>query len=124
KDRDVLRRAYNDAAGVTASFNLNLLRRINRELDGQFDLHQFEHIAIWNEKRKRIEMHLRSRCDQTVSIRSRNVEFRRGEPICTEYSHKYTPEQLEQLAQRCGFRVTGFWTDPQKWFGVAYLTAE
>jgi dimethylhistidine N-methyltransferase len=124
KDRDVLRRAYNDAAGVTAAFNLNLLRRINRELGGQFDLQSFEHVAIWNERRKRIEMHLRSRCDHTAAVRSRKFHFRRGETICTEFSHKYTCEQLEQMAARCGFTLTHVWTDPQEWFGVAYLRSE
>jgi dimethylhistidine N-methyltransferase len=124
KDRDVLRAAYNDEAGVTARFNLNLLRRINRELGGDFDLDAFEHRAIWNENKSRIEMHLSSRCDQTVTIDDHEIHFLRGETICTEYSHKYTRERLEQMASRSQFGMRQMWADPKEWFGVAYLSAE
>lgn len=124
KDRDVLRAAYNDAAGVTARFNLNLLRRINRELGGDFDLEAFTHRAIWNEDKSRIEMHLSSRCDQTVTIDEHAIGFTRGETICTEYSHKYTRERLAQMAARSGFAVQQVWTDPNEWFGVTYLSAD
>lgn len=124
KDRDVLRAAYNDAAGVTARFNLNMLRRINREIGGDFDLDAFAHRAIWNEDKSRIEMHLASRCDQTVTIDGHEIPFAEGETICTEYSHKYTRSRLEQMATRSSFAVQQVWTDPNEWFGVAYLSAE
>jgi L-histidine Nalpha-methyltransferase len=124
KDRDVLRAAYNDAAGVTARFNLNLLRRINRELGGDFDLGAFAHRAIWNESKSRIEMHLASRRVQSVTIACHETSFARDETICTEYSHKYTPERLQQMAARSSFAVRHIWIDPNEWFGVAYLSAE
>jgi dimethylhistidine N-methyltransferase len=124
KDRDVLRSAYNDTAGVTARFNLNLLHRINAELEGGFDIDAFSHRAIWNEAKSRIEMHLVSRCDQTVRIGEEAIDFVRNETICTEYSHKYTRNRLQQMAARSSFVVRHIWTDPNEWFGVAYLGAE
>jgi dimethylhistidine N-methyltransferase len=124
KDREVLRAAYNDAADVTARFNLNLLRRINRELGGDFDLEAFAHRAIWNEDKSRIEMHLVSRCRQIVTIYGRQFTFSKGETICTEYSHKYTRENLEQMAARSRFDVREVWSDADGWFGVAYLSAD
>lgn len=121
KDAGILHAAYNDAAGVTATFNLNLLLRINRELRGDFDLDAFRHEAIWNEQQSRIEMHLRSRCEQTVTIGDEEIEFARGETICTEFSHKYTLNRIERMADRSGFSLNHLWTDAREWFGVAYL---
>jgi L-histidine Nalpha-methyltransferase len=105
--------AYNDPAGVTAAFNLNLLARINRELGADFDLARFEHDALWNYEERRIEMHLRSVHRQSVKIPAANlrVMFNQGETIWTESSHKYLPEEVVRMAERTGFRCEGQWTD-------------
>lgn len=118
KDPRLLEAAYDDAQGVTARFNLNLLERINRELDGQFDLEAFEHRAVWNPVESRIEMHLVSRIAQTVAIPGADavVEFQAGETIHTENSHKYTPDLLADLARRAGLVEEARWTDPKGWF--------
>ena len=118
KDRAVLEAAYNDAKGVTAAFNLNLLRRANDEIGADFDLNQFEHRAIFNEKANRIEMHLVSRADQTVRINGTLIEFREGEAIHTESSYKYTPESFSDLIERSGWRPEEIWTDRRGWFSV------
>jgi L-histidine N-alpha-methyltransferase len=113
KDRDRMLRAYDDAIGLTAAFNLNLLGRINRELGGNFDLRNFEHQARWNEAERRIEMHLRSRVDQTAFITEADltVRFHTGETIWTESSHKFQLDELRELAERTGFRVETQWVD-------------
>src|SRR5713226_4431438 len=105
--------AYNDPAGVTAAFDLNLLGRINRELGADFDLACFEHQARWNYQERRIEMHLRSMQRQSVKIPAANlrVMFNQGETIWTESSHKYQPEEVVRMAQRTGFRCEGQWID-------------
>jgi L-histidine N-alpha-methyltransferase len=105
--------AYDDPTGVTGAFNLNLLGRINRELGGDFQLRQFEHQARWNDERRRIEMHLRSRVDQTVFIAETDlsVSFQAGETIWTESSHKFHLQELDAMAQQTGFRVEGQWVD-------------
>ena len=105
--------AYDDPAGVTAAFNLNLLGRINRELDGDFDLRHFEHVARYDVEAQRIEMHLLSRCHQTVHIKKADllVEFVPGETIWTESSHKFRPEQIARLARVAGFRLERQWID-------------
>ncbi|RAI43768.1 L-histidine N(alpha)-methyltransferase [Rhodoplanes roseus] len=121
KDPDVLTRAYNDAAGVTAEFNLNLLRRINRELGANFDLGAFWHRAVYNREQLRIEMHLGSKTRQRVRIDGRCFDFRRGETIHTESSYKYTPELFRTLANGAGWRVAESWTDRDKWFAVHAL---
>lgn len=121
KDLDVLLPAYNDAAGVTAEFNLNMLRRINRELDADFELDRFEHQAIYNAPRHRIEMHLRSECRQHVTIDGAVFDFSRGETICTEYSHKYTIEGMTELAGEAGLDVFHVWTDVNRYFAVLLL---
>ena len=123
KPRDVLEAAYNDARGVTAAFNLNLLARINRELDGHFDLDGFAHRAFYNEARGRIEMHLVSRRAQTAAVCGRTVRFRAGETIHTENSCKYTLPEFEYLAQGAGWRTVRTWTDPAALFGVLWLQA-
>ena len=116
KSRPVMLAAYDDELGVTAAFNLNLLARINRELDGGFDLAQFAHLAVFNETERRIEMHLRSRVAQTVRIGALDVEvsFAEGETIWTENSHKYTAEEVVEMAARNGFRCDAQWID-QEW---------
>jgi dimethylhistidine N-methyltransferase len=122
KSPEILEPAYNDSAGVTAAFNLNLLERINRELGADFDLDQFEHRAIYNEERSRIEMHLISRRDQTVRVAGRAFSFETGETILTECSYKYTFEGFAELAASAGFNVKRVWTDDQQLFSVQYLT--
>jgi dimethylhistidine N-methyltransferase len=124
KDPAVLHKAYNDRNGVTARFNLNILERINRELDGKFDTGSFEHYAFYNPKESRIEMHLVSRKDQEVSLDSTRVSFARGESIWTENSYKYNSEEFAQLAVEAGFSVEKVWTDEQHWFSVQYLTCD
>ena len=105
--------AYDDPTGVTAAFNLNLLGRINRELDGDFDLRQFEHVARYDASAQRIEMHLRSRREQVVGIRKAElmVEFVAGETIWTEVSHKFRPEEIGRLARAASFRLERQWID-------------
>ena len=121
KDREVLLAAYNDRAGVTAAFNKNVLARINRELDGNFDIDAFRHIAIWNESAARVEMHLESTHPQQIKIDAleQTWNFSKGERIHTENSYKYTRERLENLMRCSGFDVEHIWTDPQSWFAVA-----
>jgi dimethylhistidine N-methyltransferase len=123
KDPGRLHAAYNDAQGVTADFNLNLLRRANAELDADFDLDGFAHAAFYNAPRQRIEMHLVSRSAQSVSLNGETFGFEEGETIHTEYSHKFTVEGLRALAVRAGFRPGAVWTDPEKLFSVHWLVA-
>jgi L-histidine N-alpha-methyltransferase len=108
--------AYDDPTGVTAAFNMNLLARINRELEADFDLRQFEHIAKYTEESQRIEMHLRSKLYQIVSIKRADliVDFVPNETICTEACHKFLPEQLRTMARTSGFRLEAQWID-QEW---------
>src|ERR1700722_17400056 len=105
--------AYDDPAGVTAAFNKNLLARINRELDGDFDLGQFEHMVRWDEAERRIEMHLRSKVWQPVTIRKAGFRFylREGETIWTESSHKYDAKAVVRMGERAGYRCDGQWFD-------------
>jgi dimethylhistidine N-methyltransferase len=124
KDRDVLLRAYDDAAGVTAAFNLNLLARANRELNARFDLAAFAHRALYDEEAGRIEMHLESRTSQRVSVLGRVFEFGAGERIHTENSHKYTVAGFQSLAAEAGWRAEQVWLDPERLFSVhALVTA-
>jgi len=118
--------AYDDELGVTAAFNLNLLARINRELDADFDLEQFEHVARINYGNRSVEMHLRSKCRQSVRIATGHfsVEFREGETIWTESSHKYSSEEVRQMACSTGFRVEAQWIDEQWPFAENLLIAE
>jgi uncharacterized SAM-dependent methyltransferase len=121
KDPRVLHAAYNDAAGVTAEFNLNLLARFNRELYGEFDLEGFAHRAFFNDAQSRIEMHLESLRDQVVWVAGTRVAFTRGETIHTENSYKYDADRLAALVKPAGFRLTRAWTDPNDWFWVVLL---
>jgi dimethylhistidine N-methyltransferase len=118
-------RAYDDPIGVTAAFNLNLLARINRELDGNFVLSEFRHIARYDTKHRRIEMHLLSTSAQTATIGKAGltVNLREGETIWTESSHKYNREEVVQMAERTGFRCDGQWVDPEWPFAQSLLTA-
>jgi dimethylhistidine N-methyltransferase len=112
--------AYDDAAGVTAAFNRNILARINRELGGRFDLDAFRHVAVWNDEASRIEMHLESAHDQEVAIEALGivVEFRRGERIHTESSVKYDLPRVERLLSQAGFRREVTYTDDEELFAV------
>jgi len=122
KDLDVLRAAYNDAAGVTAAFNLNVLARINRELGGDFRLDQFAHRAIWNAELSRIEMHLESLKAQTVWVAGRPFHFESGETLHTENSHKFTVPAFTALAMSAGWRINTCWTSDDQPF-AAFLLA-
>lgn len=121
KDPAILVRAYDDSTGVTASFNLNILRRINRELGADFDLAQFEHQARWNAEKSRIEMHLVSLADQTVQLGLMGIEFAIGESIHTENSHKYTPESFSKIANSAGWDIGELFTDQDNLFALAVL---
>jgi L-histidine Nalpha-methyltransferase len=125
KPESVLVPAYDDALGVTAAFNLNLLVRINRELGGEFDLGAFRHKAIYNPREGRMEMHLESRRAQTVAIRSleTEVQFAEGETIHTESSYKFDREQISALAADTGFEVRKTWTDSEERFASNLLVA-
>ena len=118
--------AYNDDLGVTAAFNLNLLARINRELGADFDLSQFEHYARLNQEARSVEMHLRSKRRQSVNIPGSEllVEFLEGESIWTESSHKYSAEEVFQIARASGFRCQAQWIDDEWPFAESLLTAE
>lgn len=123
KDERVLYDAYNDAAGVTARFNLNVLVRINRELGGNFDLSAFTHRAIYNRERHRIEMHLISKKSQSVRLLGTNFAFRAGESIHTESSYKYSLDRFAALARGSGWTPRASWTDKAGMFSVHALVA-
>lgn len=124
KDPRVIEAAYNDALGVTAAFNRNVLRRINRELDADFDPARFRHVAFFNDDASRIEMHLESTVDQTARVAGRPFAFAKGETIWTESSYKYDEDQLSTVAGAAGFRIDRLWTDARELFWVAAMTAE
>ena len=121
KDPAVLVAAYDDAEGVTAAFNRNLLVRLNREAGADFDPDAFAHRAVWNDAESRIEMHLVSRRAQTVSIAGRSISFARGESIHTENSYKYAPEHFATLAHESGWHTAELWTDPAQLFSLHLL---
>lgn len=122
KDEATLHAAYDDAAGVTAAFNKNLLVRMNRELQGDFDLDAFAHLALWNAERARIEMHLVSRRDQVVAVAGQRFHFAAGERLHTENAHKFTPESFAALCRDAGWRVARQWISPAPAFGVFVLS--
>jgi len=124
KDAAVLNAAYNDSQGITARFNLNLLTRINRELDADFDLGAFSHQAFYNTERSRIEMHLASRRRQKARVLRRTFEFRAGETIHTENSYKYTLESFGAMARGSGWTAIAAWTDAQGFFSVQALAQQ
>ncbi|UHD18864.1 L-histidine N(alpha)-methyltransferase [Thiocapsa bogorovii] len=121
KDPAILNAAYDDAQGVTAAFNLNLLTRINRELDGHFDLDAFSHRAFFDTERNRVEMHLVSRVEQQVEVAGERFDFRAGETIHTENSYKYGIDAFHRLAADAGFVAEQVWTDEQQLFSVHCL---
>jgi len=121
KDPQRLHAAYNDAQGVTAEFNLNLLRRINRELAADFELDRFRHIAFYNAVAGRIEMHLESVCAQTVTVSGRSFAFAAGERLHTENSCKYSVAEFQRLAQSAGYRTEAVWVDAEELFSLHLL---
>ncbi|MEA2738104.1 MAG: hypothetical protein QOH05_1411 [Acetobacteraceae bacterium] len=121
KSPKILLPAYNDSAGVTAAFNLNLLLRLNREADADFDLGSFRHEAVWNDRDSRIEMHLVSTRDQTVHLAGQTFRFREAETIHTENSYKHTRERVIEIARGAGWETRQVWTDPAGLFGVFLL---
>jgi L-histidine N-alpha-methyltransferase len=126
KDESTLLAAYDDAAGVTARFNLNMLARLNRELAADFDLEAFAHRAVWNPTESRIEMHLESLVAQRVQIPALDLElsFATGERIHTENSYKYAPGQVEAMLAETGFNPENSWTDERGWFAVWLARAQ
>lgn len=124
KDVAILQAAYNDAAGVTAAFNLNLLARANSELGADFDLAGFRHQAIYNAAEGRIEMFLFSTRDQQVTVGGRQFTFADGEAVHTENSHKYTVEEFHDLAKSAGFQPSASWVDTDRLFSIHYLRLE
>jgi len=126
KNENTLLDAYDDAEGVTAAFNRNILVRLNRELDANFDPEAFAHCAVWNPAKSRIEMHLVSRAAQQVNIAALDmtIDFACGETIHTENSYKYRPGQAEELLEEAGFTRDETWTDPQGWFAVCLARVE
>jgi dimethylhistidine N-methyltransferase len=125
KPASLLIPAYDDSEGVTAQFNLNVLARINREFDADFQLDRFAHRVVWNQRDSRIEMHLESLAKQRVCIGALDliVDFAAGERIHTENSYKFTPAMIESVAANAGFRIQQKWTDRREWFRVTLLRA-
>lgn len=122
KDPAVLQAAYNDKAGLTAEFNLNVLAHLNRELNATFNLSHFRHIAFFNDKINRIEMHLESLISHQVMIAGRLIDFEAGETIRTECSYKYDEESLIELVNESGFRIDDLYTDAREWFWLVLLS--
>lgn len=122
KERERLEAAYDDAAGVTAEFNLNLLHRIRDELDVEIPIEAFRHRALYNEGEGRIEMHLVSERDLRVEVGEKTLSFEKGETIHTENSYKYTLERFAELADGAGLQVDRVWTDPEQLFSVQLLS--
>ena len=118
KDTGLLEAAYDDALGVTAAFNKNLLRHVNRLLAADFDLRQWRHVALFNTEQSRIEMHLEAICDLTVTWPGHTRRFNAGERIHTESSYKYTLDGMTDLLKRAGFNQVRYWSDPKQWFAV------
>jgi len=120
KDRAVLQAAYNDARGITAEFNLNVLRVLNRELGANFEIGNFVHDAVFNEEHARIEMYLESRCDQDIYLGTlrRTIRLRRGERILTELSHKFSPLRLQQLLNDCGLDIERHYEPDNRYFSL------
>lgn len=124
KDAETLNAAYNDASGVTAAFNLNILRRVNHQLEGDFDIDAFDHHAFYNNVKGRIEMHLISTRKQTARIDGHTFEFNAGDTIHTESSYKYTTGEFQALAQQAGLSPCSVWTDSDSLFSLHFLRVE
>jgi uncharacterized SAM-dependent methyltransferase len=123
KSEEVLVPAYDDAEGVTAAFNKNLLKRLNLEFDAEFVLEDFEHLAVWNPKESRIEMHLLSSREQTIRFGEWVLEFGAGETIHTENSYKYPPDVFRKIAEEAGWRTCRAWTSENPEFAIFELKA-
>ena len=123
KPKEILEPAYNDSAGVTADFNLNLLNRLNREYDANFDLTMFRHKAIYDEEESRIEMRLVSMANQRVDVAGECFRLDEGEYIVTEHSHKYSIDRFASMTQAAGFSLKSVWTDQENLFSVQYMEA-
>lgn len=121
KSAQVLESAYDDSRGITADFNLNLLNRINRELDADIDVDTFDHRAVWNEKKARIEMHLVAKRDMTFTVDGHTFEMKIGETIHTENSHKFTLDRFHALANAAGLTVSAHWSDAREYFTLYWL---
>ena len=124
KDPEIIERAYNDSAGVTAEFNRNMLRHLNREFDADFDLDAFAHSAEYNEEEGRVEIRLVSEQDQEFSLGDESFSIGKDEAILTEYSHKYTLEGFAAMAKTAGFSVERVWMDDERLFSVQYLVRD
>ena len=123
KNTAILEKAYNDAAGITAEFNLNILRHLNDSINTNFDLNNFKHYAFFNEKESRIEMHLISKEDQQVTLESTQINFKKGEHIITEYSYKYSLISFKDLVSE-DYIISNVWCDKNNLFSVQYLRAK
>lgn len=123
KHPDVLNAAYDDALGLTGAFNLNLLRNLNRLLNADFNVRDWQHVAFFNEEKSRIEMHLQARTAIDAHWPGASRHFEKGERIHTESSYKYTPSSLSALLNAAGWQPDEFWTDPQGWFAVVHAKA-
>jgi L-histidine Nalpha-methyltransferase len=121
KEASILEAAYNDSAGVTAQFNLNILANANRLLNANFDQNGFQHRSFYNEQQRRIEMHLDSTRDQSVDVHGDRLFFAAGDSIHTEYSYKYSREDFCALADSAGYSPRGYWSDEREWFSVHYF---
>jgi dimethylhistidine N-methyltransferase len=121
KAPEILERAYDDSSGVTSEFNLNLLHRLRNELDAEIEIDSFDHVAFFNDQESRIEIYIRSLADQSVRMEDRIFDFREGELIHTEYSHKYTIDGFARLAARAGLELHRSWTDEDDYFAVLHL---
>ncbi len=121
KDKKLMEKAYNDSQGVTAEFNKNILKGINKRTGAKFKTECFEHLAYFNDEEKRIEMHLISKKNQIVNISDKKIKFDKGETIHTENSYKYSEEEFKQLSNSSGYKVIDFVTDKNKYFGVFFL---
>lgn len=122
KDAEVIENAYNDSAGVTAAFNLNMLQHLNRDYGANFNLDEFAHSANYDPEKGRVVIELVSQTDQTFEVADKTFEIANGETILTEYSHKYTLDGFAAMARDVGFTVQKVWTDDQQLFSVQYLT--
>jgi uncharacterized SAM-dependent methyltransferase len=121
KDVATIEAAYNDRQGVTSEFNLNLLRRINDQLDGDFDLACFQHVAVYDRTHGRVEIGLVSQRRQRVTVSGEEFQFHKGDTIRTEYSHKYTVAGFAEIAAAANLKLRRYWTDEREMFGVLHL---
>ncbi|MAI28596.1 MAG: L-histidine N(alpha)-methyltransferase [Rickettsiales bacterium] len=121
KDKLIMERAYNDSKGITAKFNKNILIGINKKIGSKFNINNFDHKAYFNEKKKRIEMHLISRQNQNISLKNYDLKILKGESIHTENSHKYSAEEFERLVISSGYKKIDFLTDQKNYFGIFFL---